>query len=253
MISGDVNRHDVWTLLAALSGLVAVAAVVGGWAGLGQSRAVLTATGRALVQLLAVGAVIGVIFRTPALAPLYLLVMVAAAAWTSGRRLRRASFAVPTAAVALVTGAGSSALIVVGSQALPLDVRTVVPFVAQLIGGAMTATTLAGQRLLDDVDSGWDEVEGWLALGATSRQAVREPARRSAARALVPALDQTRNVGLVVLPGAFVGLLLGGATPLEAGRVQILVLVGLIAAETVAAVTVTHLLATRIAVCRPAR
>ena len=251
MISVDVKGEDVRSLGVALTGLVAVAALVGAWAGLGQSRAVLTATGRALVQLFAVGAVIGVIFRTPALAPAYLLVMIAAAAWTSGRRLHRAPSAVPIAAVALLAGAGSSALIVVAGQALPFDVRTMVPFVAQLIGGAMTATTLAGQRLLDDVTAGWDEVEGWLALGASSRQAVREPARRSAARALVPALDQTRNVGLVVLPGAFVGLLLGGATPLEAGRVQVLVLVGLLAAETVSAVTVTHLLSTRIALSRP--
>jgi putative ABC transport system permease protein len=251
VISGDLKAEDLWSLVAALAGLASVAALVGGWARLGQSRAVLTATTRALVQLLVVGVVIGIIFRTPALAPAYLLVMITAAAWTSGRRLHRAPFAVRTAAVAIVSGAGTSAAVVIVSQALPFDARTMVPFAAQLIGGAMTATTLAGQRLLDDVSTGWDEVEGWLALGASSRQAVREPARRSAARALVPALDQTRNVGLVVLPGAFVGLLLGGATPLEAGRVQLLVLVGLIAAETVAAVSVTSLLSARIAHNRP--
>jgi putative ABC transport system permease protein len=158
-----VSAHDVWSLVAALIGLVAVAALVGGWARLGQSRAVLTATVRAVVQLLAVGAVIGVIFRTPALAPVYLLVMVAAAAGTSGRRLHRAPLAVRTAAVAIVAGAGSSAVIVIAAQALPFNVRTMVPFVAQLIGGAMTATTLAGQRLIDDASTGWDEVEGWLA------------------------------------------------------------------------------------------
>lgn len=246
-----MTTPDALTLAAALIALVAVAAVVGGTARLGQRRAVVTATGRALVQLLAVGAVIGVILRTPVLAPVYLLVMVATAAWTSGRRLRRVRRAVPVAAAALVAGAGASAVIVFTLQALPLNARTAVPFVAQLIGGSMTATTLAGQRLIDDVDAGWDEVEGWLALGATSRQAVQELAPRAAARALVPALDQTRNVGLVVLPGAFVGLLLGGATPLEAGRVQLLVLVGLLAAETVAAVTITRLLAGRIAQHRP--
>jgi putative ABC transport system permease protein len=241
-----VDTSGLWSLAAALVALVAVTVAVGTWAGLGQSRAVVRATARALVQLLAVGAVIGVILRTPALAPLYLLVMVTAAAWTSGRRLRPAEFAVPIAGLAILAGAGVAALTVFVSQALAFDARTVVPLAAQLIGGAMTATTLAGQRLTDDVRSGWEEVEGWLALGATSRQAVREPTRRAAARALVPALDQTRNVGLVVLPGAFVGLLLGGATPLEAGRVQLLVLVGLIAAETCAAVTVTGLLAARI-------
>jgi putative ABC transport system permease protein len=242
-----MNTADLGRLAAALIALVAVAAAVGARAGLGQSRAVLTATGRALAQLLAVGAVIGLILRTPALAPLYLVVMVAAAAWTSGRRLRPAGSSIPIAALAIVTGAATSALIVFACQALAFEARTVVPFVAQLIGGSMTATTLAGQRLLDDVRTRWDEVEGWLALGATSRQALREPARRAAGRAVVPALDQTRNVGLVVLPGAFVGLLLGGATPLEAGRVQLLVLVGLLAAETVAAVTVTGLLSAHLA------
>ena len=49
--------------------------------------------------------------------------------------------------------------------------------------------------------------------------------------ALVPALDQTRTVGLVTLPGAFVGMLLGGASPVQAGVVQLVVLVGLLAAE----------------------
>ena len=237
-----MDAEGVGSLAATLTVLVGVAALVGGRAQLGQSRAVLTATLRALVQLLAVGAVIAVILRTPVLAPVYLLVMISAAAWTSGRRLRAVSSSIRIAAVAIGIGAGVSSLTVFACQALTFEARTAVPFVAQLIGGAMTATTLAGQRLIDDVRSHRDEVEGWLALGATPRQAVRELARRAAARALVPALDQTRNVGLVVLPGAFVGLLLGGATPLEAGRIQLLVLVGLLTAETLAAVTVTRLL-----------
>jgi ABC-type iron transport system FetAB permease component len=63
------------------------------------------------------------------------------------------------------------------------------------------------------------------------------------ATALVPALDQTRTVGLVTLPGAFVGVLLGGGTPLEAGAAQLLVLVGLLAAEVLAVWAVTELIA----------
>jgi putative ABC transport system permease protein len=240
-----------WSLAAALVALVAVAVGVGAWARLGQSRAVVTATLRALLQLAVVGAVIGLVIRTPALAPLYLAVMLGAASWTSGRRLRRASGSVGLAAVAIAAGAASAAVAVFAARALPTTAAVVVPLVAQLVGGSMTATTLAGQRLLDDVASGWDEVEGWLALGATSRQAVAPLARRAASRALVPALDQTRNVGLVVLPGAFVGLLLGGASPLEAGRVQLLVLVGLLAAETVSAVVVTRALSAQLGTAKP--
>ena len=51
------------------------------------------------------------------------------------------------------------------------------------------------------------------------------------------------TVGLVTLPGAFVGALFGGASPLQAARFQLVVLVGLLAAESVAAVVLLRLLA----------
>nr|MBA3523078.1 ABC transporter permease [Geodermatophilaceae bacterium] len=43
------------------------------------------------------------------------------------------------------------------------------------------------------------------------------------------------------LPGVFVGLLLGGATPLQAGIAQLLVLVALLAAEAAAAALTVEL------------
>ena len=239
------------SLAAALLLLVALAVGAGRAGRLRQERDVLVATGRALVQVLAVGLVLGAVLATPVLAPLYLLLGLGIAAATSARRLRGAGRAWPATAAAIGAGAGAAAAVVLATGALEWRTRDVVPFTAQLVGGAMTATTLAGRRLLDDAHQQWDVVEGWYALGATPRQATAELARTAAARAVVPALDQTRSVGLVVLPGAFVGLLLGGASPLEAARVQLLVLVGLLAAETVAALLVTRLLAPGL-VLRPA-
>lgn len=87
-----------------------------------------------------------------------------------------------------------------------------------------------------------EEVEAWLSLGATPRQAVVAIARDAAAEALVPALDQTRTVGLVTLPGAFVGALLGGASAVDAARFQIVVLIGLLCAQSITAVTLAWLL-----------
>ncbi len=232
--------------------LLAVAVVVDRFAGLAQGRQVLTAGARAVVQLAVVGLVIAAVFRSPMLAPLYLAVVLSAASWTSGRRLGSDRRLLGFAAAAISCGAAGAAVIVFATGALPLSARSGVPFVAQLVGGAMTATTLAGQRFTDDVAAGWPEVEAWLSIGATPAQAVSAAGRRAAGRALVPAIDQTRNVGLVVLPGAYVGLLLGGASPLEAGRVQLLVLVGLLAAETISAVVVTRLLGPRLGALRPA-
>lgn len=75
------------------------------------------------------------------------------------------------------------------------------------------------------------------------REAIRELLGRAAAECLVPALDQTRTVGLIAFPGTFVGMVLGGASPTQVALVQLLVLVALLAAETGAALLTTELLA----------
>ena len=65
----------------------------------------------------------------------------------------------------------------------------------------------------------------------------------TAREALVPGLDQTRTVGLVTLPGAFIGVLLGGGTALEAGAAQVLVLLGLMAGQALTAAVLLRLVA----------
>jgi putative ABC transport system permease protein len=65
----------------------------------------------------------------------------------------------------------------------------------------------------------------------------------SIAAGVVPALDQTRTVGLVTLPGAFVGVLLGSGDPVQAGAAQLLVLVALLAAEAIAVALTVELVA----------
>jgi putative ABC transport system permease protein len=234
---------DLTTTAAGLVLLLVVALAADRVGSLGVRRDLLVAAGRAVAQLSLVGLVIAAILRTPVLAPLYLVVMLVAASATSTRRIGVPGRSWTAASSAIGLSSALTVAVVVLSRAVPVDARHVVPLAAQVIGGAMTATSLAGQRYVDQVAASWSEVEGWLALGATATEAVREQGRMASARALVPALDQTRNVGLVVLPGAYVGLLLGGASPLDAGRLQLLVLVGLLAAEAVAVVVVTRVLA----------
>lgn len=60
-------------------------------------------------------------------------------------------------------------------------------------------------------------------------------------------------MGLVTLPGAFVGMLLGGASPIEAARVQLTVLFALLGAEALAAAVATLLIARVVTQPGPAR
>src|SRR5205085_12079500 len=98
----------------------------------------------------------------------------------------------------------------------------------------LAAPGLAGRRCPDALSTRWTEYEAALSIGAQPRDAAVLVARPDAGLALLPALDQTRTVGLVTLPGAFVGMLLGGASPLQAAAVQLFVLVGLMAVQAVA-------------------
>ncbi|SET49523.1 ABC transporter permease [Geodermatophilus poikilotrophus] len=237
-------------LAVALVLLTALAAAAGRLSGLGVDRPVVVAAVRATVQLAVVSAVLLVVVRSLALSGSFLVVMVGVAAVTAAGRatglaLRDAGTArrVGTAAVPVLVGAVPVVALVLASGTVPLRGEAVIPIAGILVGGAMTATSLAGRRLREELDARRGEVEAALALGLVQRDAVRELLRPAASTALVPPLDQTRTVGLVTLPGAFVGVLLGGGSPVEAGAAQLLVLIGLLAAQVTAAWTVVELVA----------
>jgi uncharacterized protein (TIGR00245 family) len=180
----------------------------------------------------------------------FVLLMLTVASLTSAGRItgthlrdgRGAARLLPVA-LPILGGALPVVTLVLASGAVPLRGEAVIPIAGILIGGAMTATSLAGRRLRDELTDRRGELEAALALGLLRRDAVLLIARPVAATALVPPLDQTRTVGLVTLPGAFVGVLLGGGSPLEAGAAQLLVLVGLLATEVLAVWAVTELIA----------
>jgi uncharacterized protein (TIGR00245 family) len=239
-----------WELGVVLLVLVVAAALAGVLSGLGQGRPIVVAAVRAALQLAAVSAVLVVVLRSLWLSALFVLLMLGVAAGTSARRvtgmgLRSPGTALRLATMALPIGGGALPVValVLATGTVPLRGVAVIPIGGILIGGAMTATSLAGRRLFDELRQRRGEVEAALALGFLPRDAVLEIVRPAAATALVPALDQTRTVGLVTLPGAYVGVLLGGGSAVEAGAAQLLVLIGLLAAETVAVWVVTELIA----------
>jgi len=237
---GSLTQTGLAVVVLAAITLAAMSA-----AGIRQRLDFAGAAVRAVLQLLVVALIVAWVFQHPQGAALYLAVMLLAATATSIRRIRCGWSSFWRVIAPLAVGAAVAVIPVFLTGALPLQTQTLLPFAAQMIGGSMTAVSLAGVRFRDDTITHWNIVEGYLALGATPRQAVSDIGRNAAQKALIPGLDQTRSVGLVVLPGAFVGMLLGGATPAEAAQVQLLVLIALIAATTCAAASLAWTLAPR--------
>ncbi|MET8327588.1 ABC transporter permease [Streptomyces sp. NPDC005181] len=230
------------TLGVVLALLLAAAAVVVAVATLGRSREIVLAGLRAAVQLAAVSLLIGWVVRSlPALLG-FVALMYAVAVRTAGRRITR-NRTWWWAALPIAVGVAPVIAALLLTGLLPVRGIALIPVTGILIGGALTATVLGGRRALDELAMRRGEVEAGMALGLLDRDARLEIARPATSEALLPGLDQTRTVGLVTLPGAFVGMLLGGASPVQAGAVQLFVLIALMAVQAVAVATVLELVA----------
>lgn len=175
----------------------------------------------------------------------FLLLMLVAAVATASGRLGRTRRAVLAVSVAMVVGVVFTGAVVFGLGAVPFTGRYLLAVGGIVIGGSMTVATVTGRAFAATLADRWDQVEGWLALGATPRRATRTPAREAVWTGLVPLTDQTRTTGLVVLPGAFVGAVFGGLSPLDAGAFQITVLAALVASGSLVAVVLLAVLGGR--------
>lgn len=244
------STGDVVRLVAVVAACALLAAALRRAAGLGAGKDELIAVARATVQLAVVGAIIAVVLGSWWATAVFIAVMVAVASWTSAGRMKvtsRAWVFAPVALGALPVTAG-----LVASGLLPLRPIAIIPTAGILIGNAMTATTLGGRRALDALVERRGEYEAGLCLGLLPQDAALLVARDASRLALVPGLDQTRTVGVVTLPGAFVGTLLGGATPLEAAALQLVVLAGILLVQSISVAGVLELVVRGILQRRPA-
>ncbi|WP_018761670.1 ABC transporter permease [Arthrobacter sp. 135MFCol5.1] len=191
---------------------------------------------RGVLQLAVISLVLGGVITSPAWVGLALLVMFSVASVTATRRLTWSWRRFAVVAATMAAGILVTVAIVFGTGAIEFSPRYALAVGGIVIGNSMTIATLAGRRFVEAVLEQWDQVEGWLALGATPRQATLSQARQAVHSALIPATDQTKTTGLVTLPGAFVGAIFGGASPLEAGRFQVVVLASIMAAGSITAV-----------------
>lgn len=238
-----VTADALTRTLVGVLGLVAVATAVLLAARATVPWAPAAAIARGVLQLAVISVLLTGVIRSPVLISVALAVMFTIAVVTAARRLGPLGITGLPVAATMAAGILVSGVVVFGSGAIELSPRYVLAVGGIVIGNAMTIATIAGRRFRELVDDRWEEVEGWLALGATPRRATTDLVRRAVSAALIPTVDQTKTTGLVTLPGAFVGAVFGGVSPLEAGRFQIVVLDAIMATGSVTAVLLTQWLA----------
>lgn len=242
-MSTDVSVADVALSLC----LVAVALLITRSRRVGVENDIVIATFRSAVQLIAVGFVLEYVFGNHgALTPVVVLVMIGTATATSGSRGKRVPGAYRIAALAVSAATAGTLGILIVLRVIPTASRAVIPLGSMIIATAMNTTSLVMTRLHDDLASHRREVEARLSLGQTSHEAALPWHRAAIRTGMLPSIDQTKVVGLVALPGAMTGMILAGAPPFAAIRLQLVVMYMLLGGSAFAALvagelTVRHL------------
>ena len=231
-----------WHLALAIALLLAIAVVAARLSRMPTGGRSVIAVSRAVIQLALVAGLIRLALEHVWSAALFALIMLAVATFTSAGRVEaRGDW--PWVALAIAIGVTPVIAVVFGTGSTPVSPPAIVAICGIVIGNAMTACSLAVRRAVASLRTERGQVEAALALGLSRRAAIALLIDRERSEALVPILDQTRTVGLVTLPGAFIGVLLGGGSTGDAAAAQIIVLAGLIAADTITVIAATRLVA----------
>ena len=223
--------------LAATLALVAVAVVVSLWQRVELERDIGVAVVRSFVQLTAVGYVIKLVFDQDNLLFVIALlsVMVLFGALTARSRAKRVPGAFWPLLIALALAGAATLGLVLALGVFDPKARFLVPVGGMVIGNSMTAAAVALNRLGDEVAAAANQIEATLALGASSTEAIRPVLRRSLRSAMIPLVDSTKTTGLIFFPGTMVGMLLAGAEPVDAVRLQLVLLYVLLGSVAIGA------------------
>jgi UDP-glucose/iron transport system permease protein len=185
----------------------------------------LYALGRMLVQLLLIGYVLAWIFGAHSgwLILLVLAIMLLASSWIATGTVKEHRRQLLWASLLAITAGGGLTLALVTQVVLQMEPwylpRYMIPLAGMVFANAMTAVSLAGERLCSELGHGL----GWEKARLVAYQA-----------AMIPVINSLFAVGLVSLPGMMTGQILSGVSPLIAARYQIMVMCMIFAASGIA-------------------
>ncbi|USG65223.1 iron export ABC transporter permease subunit FetB [Brevibacillus ruminantium] len=222
---------------------VVIALFLSMWQKLGLEKEIAIGTVRSAVQLLAIGYVLQFVFHTdhPVYHALVLAMMIAVASWNASRR----GEGLPgiwwrVAASLTVTAALTMSLLVLLRLIQPTP-QYLIPISGMIIGNAMIVAGLFLSHMNREAQTARGEIEVLLCLGANKRQAIHDVLKRAVKASMIPTFDTMKTIGLVQLPGTMTGMIIAGASPLEAVRYQILIMFAFSSSAAISAVLISIL------------
>ena len=252
-MTGTAYLIDIWGLFAAML-MVAAAAGISGLMRIGIGRALMWSACRALLQLCAMGLIMGFVIRSnnPWLVLALLVLMLTAGVQITLSRAKNAPKTLHRGLIGPVLLALSITLLLMVSLVTELIVRPqpwyapqlVVPLAGMLLGNTVSALAVGLSRFFESMKDRRDDIDMLLALGATPWEASRPSVVSSIRLGLMPTTASLASAGIVTIPGMMAGQVIAGGDPLNAAKYQFVILAS-IAALTLLADSLIMLLTYR--------
>ena len=237
------------TDLAIAASLVAFDALLSILLRLNLHRQVLIAAARMVVQLIAIGYLLRLVFalHNPAatVAVVVVMAMVAAReiAVRPERRFKGANgLLVSSTGVAIATVVTVALALLTAIRPHPwYEARYAISLAGIVLGSVLNSGSLALDNLLSAVTRERPSIEAQLGLGESFHDATRTLVRQAIRRGIMPTVNQMSAAGVITLPGIMTGQILAGLDPLEAVKYQILLMFLLAGASGLSAAIIAYL------------
>lgn len=191
---------------------------------LGLTKEILVGLARGVVQIVAIGFLLTLIFTAPLwIAVPVILVMITAASVTTIQRLKDINNALWISFLGIGMGSISVIAVMTFLGVIKQELTAIIPIGSMMVYGAMNANALMLERFRSEIASHTGQIEAGLALGASPEKVVEPYARRAVTAALIPRINGMQSLGIVWIPGAMAGMVLTGENPAYAGFYQFVV------------------------------
>jgi len=207
------------------SSLVLITLIFSYWQKLKLEKETFFSVIRAVIQLVAVGYILEYIFglQNPIFTTLLLFFMIFNAAYNASKRGKGIKKGVIISFLSILVGTAVTLSILILSRIIDYKAIQIIPIGGMIISNSMVALGLCYKQLTADFKNKREEVETKLSLGADILPSSIEIIRDSIKTGMIPTIDSAKTLGIVSLPGMMTGLILAGASPLEAIKYQIMV------------------------------
>jgi putative ABC transport system permease protein len=222
---------------------VFVAVLLSVWQRLKLEKEIVISSVRSAVQLILIGYVLQFVFQGnhSVLIALMIVIMIGIASWNASQRGKGVRGVFWRIALTLFTTECFTMGILVGLNIVKATPQYLIPLSGMIIGSSMIVSGLFLTQMKREVETSRGEIETLLCLGATRKQAIYEVVRRSVKSSMIPTFDTMKTIGLVQLPGAMTGMIIAGASPVEAVRYQIIIMFSFSSAAAVTAIMLAML------------